>query len=101
VKQVIGQAEVLPWSKIWKRDDRLERGDRNYRRVGVDDFVYKSPEGGLIVHFTMTVVVIAISASIQSTTESISLPGMIQTYIHCFILSTSFSEPLHTYPAKY
>lgn len=78
VKQVIGQAEVLPWSKVWKKDDSICR-----------DPIHKAPQGGLIIHWVMSVVVIAGASSVPSTLESISLPGYIQTYAHCFILSKS------------
>lgn len=34
----------------------------------------------------MSVILIAISAAIPSVLESISLPGLLQTYTHCLIL---------------
>ncbi|CAG7560622.1 unnamed protein product [Fusarium equiseti] len=82
VKQVIGQAEVLPWSQFLKKDDCLDRKQGSQRNA----FRFKSPQGGLIAHWLASVVLIAISASIQSTLESIGLAGYIQTYTHCFIL---------------
>ncbi|RKL10713.1 hypothetical protein BFJ68_g8691 [Fusarium oxysporum] len=82
VKQVIGQAEVLPWSRYLKQDDCIKRTERTRE----DDFHYRSPQGGLIAHWLFTVLMIAISASIKSTLESVGLPGYIQTYTHCFIL---------------
>ncbi|KAF7556406.1 hypothetical protein G7Z17_g1479 [Cylindrodendrum hubeiense] len=83
VKQAIGQAEVLPWSNVWKKDDALQR-DRASDHPG--HFLDKAPQGGLIIHWTMSAVVIAGSSSIPSTLESVSLPGYVQTYAHCFIL---------------
>ncbi|KAH7143767.1 amino acid permease-domain-containing protein [Dactylonectria macrodidyma] len=83
VKQAIGQAEVLPWSIVWKKDDILQR-ERDSDHPGV--FLQKAPQGGLIIHWTMSVVVIAGSSSIKSTLESVGLPGYVQTYAHCFIL---------------
>ncbi|KAK2122578.1 amino acid permease-domain-containing protein [Fusarium oxysporum II5] len=83
VKQVIGQAEVLPWSRYLKQDDCIKRTERTRE----NDFHYRSPQGGLIAHWLFTVLMIAISASIKSTLESVGLPGYIQTYAHCFILS--------------
>ncbi|KAH7159768.1 hypothetical protein B0J13DRAFT_580965 [Dactylonectria estremocensis] len=83
VKQAIGQAEVLPWSIVWKKDDILQR-ERDSDHPGV--FLQKAPQGGLIIHWTMSVVVIAGSSSIESTLESVGLPGYVQTYAHCFIL---------------
>ncbi|KAL9561694.1 hypothetical protein ACKAV7_014250 [Fusarium commune] len=82
VKQVIGQAEVLPWSRYLKQDDCIKRTERTRE----NDFHYRSPQGGLIAHWLFTVLMIAISASIKSTLESVGLPGYIQTYTHCFIL---------------
>ncbi|KAF4944955.1 hypothetical protein FGADI_12299 [Fusarium gaditjirri] len=82
VKQVIGQAEVLPWSRYLKQDDCIKRTER----ARAYDFHYRSPQGGLIAHWIFTVLMIAISASIKSTLESVGLPGYIQTYTHCFIL---------------
>lgn len=83
VKQVIGQAEVLPWSRYLKQDDCIRRTERTRE----NDFHYRSPQGGLIAHWLFTVLMIAISASIKSTLESVGLPGYIQTYTHCFVLS--------------
>lgn len=83
MKQVIGQAEVLPWSRYLKQDDCLNRRQRTRENA----FHYKSPQGGLIAHWVGSVALIAISASIQSTLESVGLAGYIQTYTHCFILS--------------
>lgn len=83
VKQSIGQAEVLPWSNVWKKDDEIQR------ELAPDHpgyFIHKAPQGGLIIHWTMSVVVIAGSSSIPSTLESVGLPGYVQTYAHCFIL---------------
>ncbi|SCO76585.1 uncharacterized protein FRV6_00797 [Fusarium oxysporum] len=82
VKQVIGQAEVLPWSRYLKQDDCIKRTERTRE----NDFHYRSPQGGLIAHWLFTVLMITISASIKSTLESVGLPGYIQTYTHCFIL---------------
>nr|CEG05097.1 unnamed protein product [Fusarium clavum] len=82
VKQVIGQAEVLPWSRFLKQDDCLNRRQRPEENA----FHYKSPQGGLIAHWSASVVLIAASASIEHTLDSIGLAGYIQTYTHCFIL---------------
>ncbi|CAM1500522.1 Fc.00g096840.m01.CDS01 [Cosmosporella sp. VM-42] len=62
VKQAIGQAEILPWSGYIKQDDMLQRSSEDY-----------NPEKNN-------------SASLESTLESASLPGYIQTYLHCFVL---------------
>lgn len=80
VKQAIGQANILPWSNVWKKSHTLSKGKRE------DDIKYKSPQGGLIAHWLMSVVFIAAGSGIHSLTESIILPGYFQTYAHAFIL---------------
>ncbi|KAK7710171.1 hypothetical protein SLS63_013034 [Diaporthe eres] len=80
VKQAIGQANILPWSNIWKSSHTLSKGKRE------DDIKYKSPQGGLIAHWLMSVVFISASSSIDAMTESILLPGYFQIYAHAFIL---------------
>ncbi|KAM0552476.1 hypothetical protein ACHAPJ_008037 [Fusarium lateritium] len=82
VKQVIRQAEVLPWSRYLKQDDCLNRTERPRENA----FHFKSPQGGLVAHWLSSVIWIAISASIHGTSESTGLPGYIQTYVHCFVL---------------
>lgn len=85
MKQVIGQAEVLSWSRFLKQDDCLSRRERPEENA----FYYKSPQGRLIAHWTASVVFIAASASIEHTLDSIGLAGYMQTYARCFILSKS------------
>ncbi|KAK2599262.1 hypothetical protein N8I77_011032 [Diaporthe amygdali] len=80
VKQAIGQANILPWSNVWKKSHTLSKGKRE------DDIKYKSPHGGLIAHWIMSVVFIAAGSGIDAMTESILLPGYFQTYAHAFIL---------------
>ncbi|KAL1875838.1 hypothetical protein Daus18300_003029 [Diaporthe australafricana] len=80
VKQAIGQANVLPWSNIWKKSHTLSKGKRE------DDIKYKSPQGGLIAHWVMSVVFIAAGSGIDAMSESILLPGYFQIYAHAFIL---------------
>ncbi|KAK0741981.1 amino acid permease-domain-containing protein [Apiosordaria backusii] len=91
VKQAICQADILPWSKIWKKDDTMDRG-RNVSEqetrnpTNPQHYIHKAPQGGLLIHWTMSVVVIAGSSATQNTIESIGIPGYIQTYVHVFIL---------------
>ncbi|KAL6922932.1 hypothetical protein FSST1_000206 [Fusarium sambucinum] len=83
VKQAIGQAEVLPWSRYWKQDDILQRSDNE----SDSEFYKKSPQGGLIIHWIMSVTLILVTIGIENTAESVSFPGYVQTYIHCAILA--------------
>ncbi|KAF4968332.1 hypothetical protein FSARC_4278 [Fusarium sarcochroum] len=89
VKQAIGQADVLPWSRFWKQDDIVQRED-DYPRNGnenVRGLFNKSPQGGLIIHWILSVVLIMATIGIDSTPEAASLPGYIQTYVHCAVLA--------------
>ncbi|KAF4459686.1 High-affinity methionine permease [Fusarium albosuccineum] len=83
VKQAIGQAQVLPWSRFLKQDDHLQR---TFEGPSNTEFHHKAPQGGLIIHWLMSVVVISASAGIHSTVESAGLPGYIHAYLHCFVL---------------
>lgn len=87
VKQAIGQANILPWSNIWKKSHTLAKGKRE------DDIKYKSPQGGLIAHWVMSVVFISAGSGIDAMTESILLPGYFQIYAHAFILRESELTP--------
>jgi len=95
VKQAIGQAEILPWSRVWKKDDILQRDPRIDDTI--DTSTKKTPQGGLILHWIFSTVVIAGSSWISSTIESVSVPSFIQVYAHCFILSTL---PLYSTASK-
>ncbi|KAK4209015.1 amino acid permease-domain-containing protein [Rhypophila decipiens] len=87
VKQLIGQANILPWSNVWKKDDVLQRDPKGIIADDtVDNSMKKTPQGGLILHWALTVAVIAGSSWISSTVESVQVPGLIQAYAHCFIL---------------
>ncbi|RSM09304.1 hypothetical protein CEP52_004155 [Fusarium oligoseptatum] len=83
VKQAIGQAEILPWSRYLKKDDNLQR---SYSGPEEDAFLHKSPQGGLIVHWIISVAVISATAGSHSVMEAVFIPGYIQTYIQCFFL---------------
>ncbi|KAK4197945.1 putative high-affinity methionine permease [Triangularia verruculosa] len=91
VKQAIGQADILPWSKVWKKDDSMDRArdvseQETRNPTNPQHYIHKSPQGGLVIHWTMSVVVIAGSSATANTIESIGIPGYIQTYVHVFIL---------------
>lgn len=78
VKQAIGSGNILPWSRFWKSDCSQYANEESDR--------YKTPRGGLTLHWIMTVILICGSASIKDLLESISVPGLLQTYAHCFVL---------------
>ena len=83
VKQAIGQSNIIPWSRTWKKDGQRYRDDPDNNRR-------RTPQGGLILHWVVSVIIIAGSASIQQDVlESIGVPGYIQSYAHCLSLSTS------------
>jgi hypothetical protein len=78
VKQAIGSGNILPWSRFWKSDCSQHANEESDR--------YKTPRGGLTLHWIMSVVLISASASTKDLLESISMPGLLQTYAHCFVL---------------
>ncbi|KAF8537918.1 amino acid permease-domain-containing protein [Trichophaea hybrida] len=67
VKQVIGASNVLPWSHIWEKDSRMEP---------------ETPQGGLILHWIFSVVMVISTIPIGNIYEAISFPSMLQTYGH-------------------
>jgi hypothetical protein len=71
---------ILPWSALWKLDYVPHRSNDNGDR-------HKTPLGGLLLEFIMTIVIVSISAAIPGEIEAVNLPGNIQTIAHCFILS--------------
>ena len=85
VKQAIGQANVLPWSKIWGLDwnSKMLTGRRNQDYV--DNIGNHSPMGGLLLHWATNMILIASTASIKDGSESIAMPSFLQTYSHAFI----------------
>ena len=89
VKQSIGRMNILPWSSLWKSDYEPQ-GERNGDR-------HKTPLGGILLEFMMTIVMISASAAIPALIESVNLPGNIQTIAHCFILSLSLPHILRAF----
>ncbi|RSL84282.1 hypothetical protein CEP51_004019 [Fusarium floridanum] len=86
VKQAIAQADILPWSSFWKQDDKLMRNDSHHSDPA-HEFLYKSPQGGLIIHWIMSAVLIVATIDVDSMPEAVGLPGNIQTYIQCAVLA--------------
>ena len=79
VKQAIGQANIIPWSCIWKTDSP-ERTDNT------ENDLKRTPMGGIILHWIQTTTFIAITASIANEADAISHPGILQTYSHALII---------------
>jgi hypothetical protein len=50
-----------------------------------DDIMNVSPKGGLLVHWIVTVALLCGASAVKSNTESILMPGSLQTYAHAFI----------------
>ncbi|MCJ1307267.1 hypothetical protein MMC25_000913 [Agyrium rufum] len=78
VKQAIGHMNILPWSRLWKADDRQHAN--NYHSD-----LERSPMGGLILHALTTIIVISATAAIPNIIDAISFPGIMQTYAHSII----------------
>jgi len=83
VKQAIGQANIFPWSSLWKQDSPESAPVLGSQT----DTFRKTPKGGLMLEWIFTVVEISFSSAIPATLDSINFPGNLQTYAHCFILS--------------
>ncbi|KAF3935286.1 hypothetical protein ABW19_dt0205207 [Dactylella cylindrospora] len=62
VKQMIGQSNILPWSRIWAQESR-----------------FNTPSGGLLLHFIWGGLLIMIALSIPN---AYGLPGFLQSYSH-------------------
>jgi hypothetical protein len=95
VKQSIGWANILPWSRIWRRqgpiqpeyhwlynkDGQRELGysfpDRALNRPG-------TPEGGIILHWVTTTVYICATAGYDSIRDAAGFAGNILVYGHFF-----------------
>ncbi|KAF3284100.1 hypothetical protein TWF970_011321 [Orbilia oligospora] len=67
VKQMIGQAYVFPWSRLWARESR-----------------FNTPSGGLLLHWICTCILILISVRIPNS-KGIQLPGSLQAYSHAAV----------------
>ncbi|KAK6532031.1 hypothetical protein TWF694_003194 [Orbilia ellipsospora] len=76
VKQMIGQAYIFPWSRLWARESR-----------------FNTPSGGLLLHWICTTILIIIAVGIPN--RGISLPGYLQAYSHAIValaVSVAFSK---------
>jgi len=62
---------------------------------GEDQTFRFTPIGGLTLEWISTVISISYSAAIPATLESVSLPGNIQAYAHCFFLGKSHINIVH------
>ncbi|KAK6535901.1 hypothetical protein TWF281_000152 [Arthrobotrys megalospora] len=67
VKQMIGQAYVFPWSRLWARESR-----------------FNTPSGGLLLHWICTCILILIAVRIPNS-KGIQLPGSLQAYSHAVV----------------
>lgn len=98
VKQSIGWTNILPLSRIWKRSGPLrptyekvpqrEVGDIDVTLTFGDESPYTypgTPEGGIILHWVMTVVFICLTAAFESIRKGMSFTGDLLVYGHFFI----------------
>lgn len=65
VKQAIGRSNMLFWSRLWRRNSLFNPA---------------TPEGGLILQWTMTVILISASSAIRNISEARSFPGLVYIY---------------------
>jgi hypothetical protein len=79
VKQSIGFGNILPWSRLWIMDSPFKR----------------TPQGGLILHWIGSVILISVTSRISSISESISFPGSVQSYAQGVVGCTTFNPDLY------
>ena len=71
MKQAIGQSNIIPWSRIWKKDSQRYRDDS-------DNAPRRTPQEGFILRWVVAAIIIAGSASIQQDVlGSIGVPGYV------------------------
>ncbi|KAH8812191.1 amino acid permease-domain-containing protein [Xylogone sp. PMI_703] len=75
VKQVIGISNIMPWSKIWRSPIPSPSQTQLRRRSE-----FPTPQGGLILHWIFTVILISATSGMDSIAESISFSGNLQAY---------------------
>ncbi|KAF0322400.1 hypothetical protein GQ607_010278 [Colletotrichum asianum] len=99
VKQSIGWTNILPLSFYWRRSGPLQpqyqrisrdnRSDRIAVRLSLPNsngFSYiGTPEGGIVLHWIVTVFYICVTASINSLDKAISFSANLLVYGHFFI----------------
>ncbi|KAK1990857.1 hypothetical protein LX36DRAFT_379650 [Colletotrichum falcatum] len=99
VKQSIAWTNILPFSFIWRRSGPLRpryqlipSGDRNGGRSislslsSHDPYAYLgTPEGGIMLHWIVTVFYICVTAAINDPIEAIGFSAMLLVYGHFFM----------------
>jgi hypothetical protein len=75
-------SNVLPWSKTWKASSAVRPAQEGnpLARTKVP-----TPQGGLILHWTFSVILIIGTAGFASLSEAISFPGNLREYAFSFI----------------
>jgi hypothetical protein len=93
VKQTIGWTGVLPWSSIWRRSAPVRE---KYKTLGADvenphsnnetPVISKgTPEGGIILHWIVSVFFVIISIGVHPVETAISFAGPLLVYGHFFV----------------
>jgi len=96
VKQTIGWANVLPGSWYWRISAPV-RAIYSWQPIGSQQrtvgLVVKhnalthpgTPEGGIVLHWIVTVVYICFTATFDSVIEAINFSGTLLVYGHFFV----------------
>ncbi|KAH8673161.1 amino acid permease-domain-containing protein [Ilyonectria robusta] len=122
VKQCIGWAGILPWSWFWRRSGPLRPKfswhDVNENEQAVEYLLDQdpltnrgTPEGGIVLHWIVTVVYICLTATQDKLQDAINFSGNLVVYGHFLIeglVAVGFiwldPVPVHTrligYPAR-
>lgn len=77
VKQAIAKSNILFWSRLWRRNS---------------PFNPPTPEGGLILQWIITVILISASSAIGSLNEALPFPGLIYIYAQGLIGGINISK---------
>lgn len=95
VKQSIGWANILPWSSIWRRRGPLypsydwQARSNNVTELG---FAFSqralnrpgTPEGGVMLHWLVSVFYIVLSAVYANVSDAIAFSGNLLVFAHFF-----------------
>ncbi|OBT52025.1 hypothetical protein VE04_06969, partial [Pseudogymnoascus sp. 24MN13] len=74
VKQVIGMSNIIPWSRLWSSNSPPRQDDNG-------NFINSpTPQGGLLLHWIFSIILISASSAFTNLNEAISFPGNLQAY---------------------
>ncbi len=67
-------SNIIPWSRLWSSNSPPRKdNDGNFINS-------PTPQGGLLLHWIFSVILISASSGFTNLTEAISFPGNLQAY---------------------